>query len=87
MSSFMSLFYVVGYYAREWVLNMFPPTRTLLHTQHGTSTYLSKGQQSGTPSGKYVGWVVTSTQLDKGYKSGTPSGKYDDYGSYINLTL
>ena len=23
--------------------NMFPPTRTLLHTQHVTSTYLNKG--------------------------------------------
>ena len=25
------------------IINMFPPTRTLLHAQHGTSTYLNKG--------------------------------------------
>ena len=29
---------------------------TLLHTQHGTSTYLNKAYKSSTPSGKYVDW-------------------------------
>ena len=33
----------VTFERRFMCLKMFPPTRTLLHTQHGTSTYLNKG--------------------------------------------
>ena len=48
------------------------PTRTLLHTQHGTSTYLNQGQRSGTPSGKYVGWGsnINLSEFRRGATSG-----------------
>ena len=51
--------------------NMFP-SRTLLHAQHGTSTYLNKGYKSGTPSGKNVDWG-SKTNLSE-FRRGATSG-------------